>query len=241
MDTAEPPDVVGTQDSTRRLMDTLAQLEPDQLADASLLPGWTRGHVVAHLALNGEGLLRALRSLSTDEVASIYDSDEARDADIEALATCAPERLRARIATTSREAAALFRGLSEADLDREVPRVPGGPTLLVGDIPLARRREVEIHHADLGLGYTYDDWPPDFCSALLDAVTIDQAGAGPFTVCAEDIDGEWAVGAQGGRHSVIGSAGALGWWLTGRGKGEGLRTAGGPLPTLGAWRKAPAR
>jgi maleylpyruvate isomerase len=36
-----------------------------------------------------------------------------------------------------------------------------------GDVRLsetvfARWREVEVHHTDLGLGYTFDDWPADY-------------------------------------------------------------------------------
>ncbi len=102
-----------------------------------------------------------------------------------------------------------------------------------------RRRELEIHHADLGTVYCHEDWPPDFVVELLDVVTVDQASAGPFTVHASDLGRSWSVGGEGG-PTVTGTGVDLGWWLTGRGGDGALSTEGGALPTLGPWRRASA-
>src|SRR5256885_15091039 len=59
---------------TRRSSD----LEP------SLLPGWTRGHVLTHVARNGDGLGNLLRWARTGTETPMYASREARRADIEA-------------------------------------------------------------------------------------------------------------------------------------------------------------
>ena len=56
-----------------------------------------------------------------------------------------------------------------------------------------REREVEIHHADLGLAYTRADWPPAFCARLLDLKTDGEA-APPFSVHATDLDLRWQGG-----------------------------------------------
>ena len=38
---------------------------------------------------------------------------------------------------------------------------PGGPDVPAATpYPCMRVREIEIHHADLGAGYTADQWPP---------------------------------------------------------------------------------
>ena len=74
-----------------------------------------------------------------------------------------------------------------------------------------RRREVEIHHADLGAAYTRADWPDDFVVELLDVVSVDRADAGPLRLRATDLGRDWIVGERGrpdrGGHGARTSAG----------------------------------
>ena len=48
---------------TRRLVRSVDAMTDDQWRQPSLLPGWTRAHVVAHLTLNAEGLSGALEGV----------------------------------------------------------------------------------------------------------------------------------------------------------------------------------
>jgi maleylpyruvate isomerase len=100
-----------------------------------------------------------------------------------------------------------------------------------------RRRELEIHHVDLATSYTAADWPADFVVELLDAVTVDHAGSGPFMVRATDLGRDWPVGGDGG-PTVMGTGAGLGWWLTGRGEGLDLSCDADELPRLGPWHRA---
>ena len=50
-----------------------------------------------------------------------------------------------------------------------------------------------------------------------------------------DLDGEWHYGPEGEGPVVSGPAGALAWWLTGRGAGEGLTSSTNELPEMEAW------
>jgi maleylpyruvate isomerase len=97
-----------------------------------------------------------------------------------------------------------------------------------------RLREVEIHHVDLAAGYTRSDWPPPFATLLLDSMAKRGAWSEPFRVRPDDVDGLWTFG-EGGGPTVTGTAADLGWWLTGRGSGEGLTSDSGTLPGIGAW------
>ena len=69
--------------------------------------------------------------------------------------------------------------------------VPAG----VGPRPVAQRvrsrlLEVEVHHADLGLEYTFRDWPDDFAADHLDRTV--RALPGRRTAAA--VPGQWRVG-----------------------------------------------
>jgi maleylpyruvate isomerase len=77
---------------------------------------------------------------------------------------------------------------------------------------------------------------------LLDTVTAnhqDSPDSPGFAVRATDTVRTWRVGAE--EPVVEGTAADLGWWLVGRGRGEGLTNATGDLPRLGPWGRTPAR
>src|SRR3954454_11768831 len=98
--TAAPdlPEVVDLlQEANQRLVRGVDALHGDDWAAPSLLPGWTRSHVVAHLTLNAEALAGALDGASRGEPVPMYASQEARDADIEELAGADAADLRERL------------------------------------------------------------------------------------------------------------------------------------------------
>ena len=168
-------------------------MESDVLSAPSLLPDWSRGHVVAHLALNAEGFTRALRTKDDAQPQPVYDSDEARNGDIDALAaegTAAISRLESAVDELA-EALAASDGLGT------VERIPGGPTFEVADLVVTRRREVEVHHADLGLSYTAHDWPGDFHDHLLKRRLRELEERAGFVLRLRDRDEDLPVGRAG--------------------------------------------
>lgn len=228
--------------SEQHVLRTVDSLRPDDYREPSVLPGWSRAHVVAHLALNAEGLAGAVDAIAHGNDVPVYESDARRDADIEELAEAEPAEIRERLfgaGQALRDALALLDGDQWAG---NILRLPGGPRWALASLPDTRRREVEIHHADLDAGYGPDDWPEDFRIALLDLVTTDRAhdpDSPTFTVRATDTVQTWSVGAE--QPVVEGSSADLGWWLVGRGSGQGLTCDGAELPRLGPWRRTPVK
>lgn len=216
------------------LVRTVDTLSPCQLAEPTELPGWTRAHVVAHLALNAEGLARALSGRRTGRPTTMYDSQEARDADIEALAAAGPADLRDRMLAGTHSFSQAVLAMTEDHWDGAFERTPGGQPIAYVDVPLMRLREVEIHHADLGAGYSFADWPPEFSAVLLDSA-VGRSALEPFRAHARDLEREWTFGDGEDLPVVVGDAAALGWWITGRGIGEGLSCSSGPLPRIDGW------
>jgi maleylpyruvate isomerase len=216
-------------DATARLLNTVDGLTDSRWSEPSLLPGWTRAHVVAHLALNAEGLARASAGVTSGSRVPMYDSNESRDGDIDRLATSTPTELRERLATGCRDLSGALAELAPERLDTMVERTPGRPAFPARDLVDMRWREVEIHHADLGSEYTARDWSAEFADYLLPVAAWDRGG--DLDLVLRTPDGEVAVGAGTG-PAIEGSAAELGWWLVGRGHGEGLS---GDLPSLGPW------
>lgn len=239
MTTMPSVDLQPLTDSTRRLVRTVDALDEPLLAAPSLLPGWSRSHVVAHLTLNAEAMAGAADGARGNTPRPLYASREARNADIEDLAHVTCTELRQRFLGSTGRLADALSGLADETLAVEVEWYPGGMRRAVAQFPEIRRAEVEVHHADLATGeYDATSWPGDFRAWLIDsrARTLSpETGAEPFTVYAGDLDRTWAVaGGTGSDPVVTGSSADLAWWLSGRGDASGL-ASDHPLPRIAGW------
>lgn len=234
-DTGAPPELITSliPVADRSLVRTVDALSDSQYAEASQLPGWTRAHVVAHVTLNAEALAGVLHGAHLGEASTMYASNESRDADIEALAAAGPTEVRDRFLTATSRFADALAAMHEGDWAGRFERTPGGRENPVAAIPLMRLREVEIHHADLDAGYTAADWPDGFRRVLLDSLR--SFPSPPFEARPTDLDGTWSYGEGDGGPVVTGTSAAIGWWLTGRGSGEGVTSSTDDLPEVEAW------
>lgn len=216
-----------------RLLARVEALPDDAFSEPSALPGWSRAHVVAHLALNGEGLAAALAGAAVGKDVAMYRSEEARDGDIDDLAARPPAEIRTRLNAAVRGFAGAFSLVPDPAWETAIHRLPGSEhTFAAADTVGMRLCEVEIHHADLAAGYTRDDWEPDFARHLVGIATGRQRT--PMVLRATDLDETWTTD-DGHGPEVSGSAADLGWWLAGRGGEERLRVSGGSMPTIGDW------
>jgi maleylpyruvate isomerase len=227
------PRLVELLDSgTRRLVRSVDAMTDDDWAGPSLLPGWTRAHVVAHLTLNAEGLSGALEGVHEGRPVPMYASDGARDADIAELARQPASSLRDRFLGSTTVIGEWVEELADNLSDTVIDRTPGGRRFRAGEVGDMRVREVEIHHADLALEYTAADWPGEVVAMVLDAGVVRYGGA-PFTARASDLDRSWSFGTGG--PTVSGAGSALAWWVTGRGTGDGLTSDDGRVPRMEPW------
>lgn len=222
--------------ATAAVQATVASATDAELAEPSVLPDWSRAHVVAHLGLNAAGMIRLFEGLAKGQVLPFYDSVEKRNADIEAWAALPAADLRARFndAADGWEPAVL--GVPADGWQTAVERVPGQPFGSALRFITTRHREVEIHHCDLDLGYPPAAWPESFVISLLDSTSLDRAAGPGMLLEPDDIDQHWLIGPSSDVPTVRGHAAAIAWWLIGRGDGSDLRSdADGGLPTIGAW------
>ncbi|MDN4162163.1 maleylpyruvate isomerase family mycothiol-dependent enzyme [Nocardioides abyssi] len=209
------------EEATARLVRSVDAMDDDAWRAPSLLPGWSRAHVVAHLALNAEALADVVGLAARDEPAAMYASPEQRDADIDELAGAAVTDLRERFLASTTTYADAVASLPDDGWRGTFDRTPGLlPRPMVG-IPTMRLREVELHHVDLGLGATPASWPEAFTVDLVEAMVGRRPTAAPLRLEATDRGGTWELGgddpAGAGRPTVVrGTTAGLGWWLSGR-------------------------
>jgi maleylpyruvate isomerase len=228
--------------ATTRLLATATALSDTQAREPSLLPGWSRGHVLTHIARNADGLGNLLRWARTGTETPMYASAESRSADIEAGAG----RPAADLATDVRESAAGFAaGAAEVPDDAWAVQVraSNGPPFPAIGVLDRRLSEVEIHHVDLAAGYSPGDWPQDFIAEALPRVAESFAERQDTPHCLvrpDDSTRSLPIGLpKSGVPTMIvhGQPGDLLAWLTGRGDGTTLTVADGiTLPELPPWR-----
>jgi maleylpyruvate isomerase len=155
------------EQSGQALLARISGLGDDEAAAGCALPGWTRGHLLSHVARNADTFADALDGARRGEVRTMYGgSVEARNADIEAGARRPAADLVDDVQRTSSRLHEQLRALAEPDWDRKVRHLRGG-LLGIEDVVLMRWQEVEIHHVDLGLGYHPEDWPGEFVEVNL--------------------------------------------------------------------------
>ncbi|RCH69729.1 maleylpyruvate isomerase family mycothiol-dependent enzyme [Streptomyces sp. SDr-06] len=220
-------DLASVHEATERLLTAAAALDNAAVAEPSRLPGWTRGHVLAHIARNADALVNVLAGRP------MYPSAEARDADID---RDAPRPLDVQLADV-RDSAAAFQaeGARPADWSRTV-ELRNGVTDAAARVPFRRLVEVELHHVDLGIGYELEDLSADFVSRETDFLAERFAGHKdlPSIGLSDDTGRTWTTGGgvEGGPVRVSGPAADLVGWLAGRRDGAALKVTGGALPAL---------
>jgi maleylpyruvate isomerase len=202
--------------------------------EPSRLPGWTRGHVVTHVARNAEGLVRLLTWARTGIETPMYPSMEARAADIEAGAgRSLPEQLD-DLRRTGAAFAAAAQQLSPKHWDATV-RHRHGPCP-ASAVPWMRVREVWLHLVDLNVGAELDLLPDDIATALVRDVAGWMDTRVPTRIDVRVPGGQPVTfGPDTGVGILVsGPVQELAGWLTGRSQGDRLIAPDG-LPELPRW------
>lgn len=207
-------DLADVLDATSRFTLRVDGLTDADLGGPSLLPGWTRAHVVGHVALNAAGMVNLVTWAVTGEPTPMYPSMAAREAAIEQAAASPRADLRALVEAAHGDFANAARRLADAD-DEALGRLVlfgAPPPGTVPDVPawalgFARLREVEIHHLDLGAGMRPEDWPDTFVARMV-----------PF------------LDARAAAPDVVGSPADVVAWRLGRGAGLDVRLPDGYDP-----------
>jgi len=160
---ANPAHAIGLcQAEHTRLLTTARQVTDEQVRSPSLLPGWTIGHVLTHLARNADGHTRRLEgALRGEDVPRYPGGTPQRDRDIDEGAPRPAADIFADLESSQRGLELAWERSAAAGWPNPELRRPTTSS------PASRLEEVEMHHVDLGLGYQPADWPDDYVAWAL--------------------------------------------------------------------------
>jgi maleylpyruvate isomerase len=216
----------------------VAALDDDALAQPCLLAGWSRLHLVSHLARNADALINLLVWAQTGVATPMYVSVEQRASDIEVGATRPAAVVRADAVAASRRLLAVADMLPEPAWSVPIRTARGRP-IEADEVPWMRVRESWVHGVDLGAGAGFADIPGDVVARLLAEVAdglADREDCPPL-VLHPGGGAERRIGGPGDEAEVTGTAPAVLAWLIGRSDGAGLTatTPDGRVPPVPAW------
>ncbi|MFE3603606.1 maleylpyruvate isomerase family mycothiol-dependent enzyme [Streptomyces sp. NPDC059142] len=219
-------DLEAVREATERLLGAAATLDNAAVAAPSRLPGWSRGHVLAHIARNADALVNVF------EGRPMYPDAATRDADIE---RDAPRPLAVQLADV-RDSGDRFLAVAAVPADwTRVLTLRNGVTDVAARVPFRRLVEIELHHVDLGLDRALEDLPGEFTAREIDFLVERFSGHAevpPLTLGTPD-GRHWRTGrAEGTPLPVTGPAPELMGWLAGRRDGTALTTPAGAPPAL---------
>jgi maleylpyruvate isomerase len=161
-------DLAGAQRAHSRLLENLDSLRDDDVARPSQLDGWTVGHVLTHLARNADAIAGMFAAAGQGRVVDQYPGgQEQRANDIEQGAARSANELRDDVRDACARLEQTWAQTSDTAWAAGEGRTVDGLRSLP-EIVFRRWREVEVHHADLGLDFGWHDWSDEFVDIALD-------------------------------------------------------------------------
>jgi maleylpyruvate isomerase len=152
--------------ATQRLLGSARVIAEPDLQAPSLLPGWTRAHVIAHLARGADAMRNLLVGARAGQDRPAYASEQAREAGIAHGAGMGAKELMADLADSAMALRTVSRQLP-GDAWQYPVRIGDSAPFPAAELLTRRLVEVELHHCDLGTGYGPADWPAAFATMQL--------------------------------------------------------------------------
>lgn len=226
---------LGTSHYSRQL----SLIDNDDIREPTALEGWTRSHIVAHVAYNAIALCNLMHWANTGEKTPMYSSPQARNEEIAYGATLIPDALRNLHEHSVARLDVAWRDSAEEAWEHEVLTAQGR-TVPASEILWMRSREVWIHAVDLGVVAGFGDIPAVILETLAAEITAKWAGqgAGEGLVLVDASTGTRYAAAPapaGGSETVVsGSLAGIVRYAAGRGA-EGVSTDSGEVPEPPRW------
>ncbi|WP_175477060.1 maleylpyruvate isomerase family mycothiol-dependent enzyme [Ruania alba] len=224
-----------------RTIAALAGLTPEQVGQACPLPGWTRGHLLAHVDVVGQALVRQVEAAARRRQVPFIDGGQAA---LQEAVEAGAQRTQAEHLTALRTLRDRHHASwpdAEDSLWEEPVTFRGGA---VADVALAWWRETCVHLVDLDAGArAEEEWSPALAEHLIDFLSVRLPDGPEFVLDVPQERFSYTVAGDGDAPVLIsGSLVSLTAWLAGRELTEPPVATQGEdpveLPELGPWPSA---
>ena len=157
----------------------LSGLTDEMVQRPSLLPDWTVAHTLTHIARNADSHVLMYQAAERGQVGTQYPGGiEQRNADIAAGAGRNAAELIADVVDSNARLEAAWAALTQEGWTGEGLSVFG--PVPINDLPFRRWREAVVHHSDLGIGYSWREWPADYVRVELGRLAMEWASRKPM-------------------------------------------------------------
>lgn len=199
-------DAIRTQ--TTRLLGTTIEFDEDDWAAPTVLPGWTRSHVAAHLV---EQAMRITKALSTDDESEPEPDPSRLRCQWERQAIDEGLALQIRL---DESASQLQEALTRLEHREDAVRIADGWDAPASLMPAMRLRELVVHHFDL-IGHAAFDVPNAVLLTIAEFEALRPRNAElPPVLLVSDEGFSARIGAESGdTTTVIGPLADLCLWL----------------------------
>jgi maleylpyruvate isomerase len=155
-------DIARVNDAHDRLVKAIEGMTDEHMRRPSLLPGWTVGHVLTHVARNADSHVRRAEAAVRGEMVDQYDGGYAgRNADIEAGSARSAAEITEDVRRSARAVDQSWRALPVGAWAGRT-RDANGRERPLFELPSRRWQEVEVHLIDIDVGVSHRDWPGEF-------------------------------------------------------------------------------
>lgn len=166
-------------EGTELFVEAAGGLDEASYDDPTLLPGWTRRHLVAHVAANADAIGNLVRWAATGEETPMYASPQERAEGIERGVSMSGRELDDWLRRSAESLETAMSDLTPEQWTTEVVTAQGR-TVPAAETPWMRSREVCVHAFDLDLGIGFADLPADFLEALVVDITAKRGDVPPI-------------------------------------------------------------
>ncbi|MFI5624018.1 maleylpyruvate isomerase N-terminal domain-containing protein [Nocardioides sp. NPDC051685] len=198
-------------EGTKVFLDAVVGLDEGAFGESTGLPGWTRKHLVAHVAANADALGNLVHWAATGIHTPMYATSKERAAGIARGPGLTAAALREWLQRSAESLEQAMTQLSPVQWEHEVVTAQGR-TVPSTEIPWLRAREVCVHTVDLGLDVTFADLPSGFNAALYEDIRTKRGMADPPAELA-DAPLDQVTAWLAGRPHLLERAPAIGPWL----------------------------
>ena len=197
----------------------LSLVDSKDFLEPTLLPGWDRSTLIAHVAYNANALVNLVEWASTGMETPMYKSPEARNEEIAFGRTLNPEALRNLHDHTLVRLDVAWREAPEYAWTQTV-RTAQGRDVPMSETLWMRTREVWLHAVDLDVTAKFNDIPHIVLRTLVPEIVNKwkSTGSGHGLVLIDQETAERFPVIEGKESTeVVGSIAGLARWASGRG------------------------